>query len=234
MQEAGFRTDVVEKEGETMRICSAEFITSAVKPAQYPPADLPEVAFVGRSNVGKSSMINCLVQRKNLVKTSQQPGKTQLVNFFVVNGTLRFVDLPGFGYAKVPQAVQKEWGPMIETYIENRPNLCGLFLLLDIRRDVREEEGRLLQWLENRGLPVRLVLTKTDKFSRSAALGRQKELMAQTGLDADRLILFSAKTRQGRQEIWSWVSAMTGVADSSPPSEQPASPEAPPVVPGKR
>ncbi|TYT76006.1 ribosome biogenesis GTP-binding protein YihA/YsxC [Desulfobotulus mexicanus] len=198
-----------------MHIKSAEFITSAVKSSQYPPPDLPEVAFVGRSNVGKSSMINCLVQRKSLVKTSQTPGKTQLVNFFLVNGCMRFVDLPGYGYAKVPKSVQQQWGPMIETYISQRPNLCGLFLLMDIRRDAREEEGQILQWLMEKKLPVRLVLTKADKFSRSAAQNRFKILLEQTGLEKDDLLLFSSVTRQGRDEVWSLVSSMTGIYDTS-------------------
>lgn len=195
-----------------MHIRSAAFITSAVKPAQYPPQDLPEIAFVGRSNVGKSSMINCLVARKNLVKTSQQPGKTQLVNFFSVNGEIRLVDLPGYGYAKVPQAVRDQWGPMVETYLDNRPNLCGVFLLQDIRREIRQEEWRLLEWLASRNLPVRLVLTKTDKFTRAASLKRRAILAKTLERDQEHLILFSSKTRQGRDEVWERISTMTGIA----------------------
>ncbi|MCW7754607.1 ribosome biogenesis GTP-binding protein YihA/YsxC [Desulfobotulus sp. H1] len=198
-----------------MHIRSAEFITSAVKAAQYPPPDFPEVAFVGRSNVGKSSMINCLVQRKSLVKTSQTPGKTQLVNFFLVNECMRLVDLPGYGYAKAPKDVQRQWGPMIEGYIVDRPNLCGLFLLMDIRRDVREEEERILEWLVSRRMPVRLVLTKTDKFSRSAGMARVQALVKQTGLRAGDFILFSSKTRQGREDVWQWISSMTGIHEEA-------------------
>lgn len=201
--------------GGKVHIRSATFITSAVKPAQYPPSDFPEVAFVGRSNVGKSSMINCLVARKNLVKTSQQPGKTQLINFFSVNGEIRLVDLPGYGYAKVPQAVREKWGPMVETYLDNRPNLCGVFLLQDIRREIRPEEWRLLEWLSSRNLPVRLVLTKADKLTRIMALKRQIALAKDLGLEKENLILFSSKTRQGREEVWEKIFVMTGMEAES-------------------
>lgn len=199
-----------------MIIRSADFVTSAVKPSQYPPADLPEVAFAGRSNVGKSSMINCLVNRRKLVKTSQRPGKTQLVNFFVINEGLRFVDLPGYGYAKVSKAVKRQWGPMIESYLDTRSTLCGLFLLMDLRREPGEEEWRLLEWLAQRGLPARVVLTKADKLSRSRANDRRLFLAKETGLDPEALVLFSAKTRQGREPVWRSVCAMTGVPFAVP------------------
>src|ERR1035437_4044080 len=113
-------------------IKSTEFIKSAVKPNQYPEGNLPEIAFAGRSNVGKSSLINVLVNRKNLVRTSSTPGRTQLINFFNVNGRFTLVDLPGYGFAKVPLAVKKEWGPMMETYFASRSNLKGVGLIFDI------------------------------------------------------------------------------------------------------
>ena len=116
-----------------MVITSAEFVKSAVKPAQYPSAALPEIAFTGRSNVGKSSLINTLVNRKRLVKTSSTPGRTQLINFFIINKTISFVDLPGFGYAKVPSSVRNSWGPMLETYLSTRKTLKGTVLIMDIR-----------------------------------------------------------------------------------------------------
>ena len=118
-----------------MKILSAEFVTSAVKPDQYPPVKYPEMAFAGRSNVGKSSLINTLVNRKRLVKTSSTPGRTQLINFFDINNHFTFVDLPGYGYAKVPTAVRKKWGPMIETYLSGRDSLKGVVVILDIRRN---------------------------------------------------------------------------------------------------
>ena len=121
-----------------MHVKSAEFVTSAVKPDQYPPAKYPEMAFAGRSNVGKSSLINTLVNRKRLVKTSSTPGRTQLINFFSINEDFTFVDLPGYGYAKVPQHIRKKWGPMVETYLASRPTLLGVVLLVDIRRLPRQ------------------------------------------------------------------------------------------------
>ena len=132
---------------------SAEFVTSAVKPSQYPLAILPEIAFAGRSNVGKSSLINTLVNRKRLVKTSSTPGRTQLINFFIINGSIGFVDLPGYGYAKVPKSVKKNWGPMIETYLSERKTLKGVVLIIDIRRIPRAEELNLIDWLDYYKIP---------------------------------------------------------------------------------
>ncbi len=149
-----------------MKITSAEFVTSATKPSQYPTEGLPEIAFAGRSNVGKSSLINVLVNRKRLVKTSSTPGRTQLVNFFDINDYITFVDLPGYGYAKVPASVRKKWGPMIETYLSGRNTLKGVVVILDIRRTPREEEHNLIEWLEHYAIPSILVLTKTDKLSK--------------------------------------------------------------------
>ncbi len=131
-----------------MLIKSAEFITSATKPSQYPPVKFPEVAFAGRSNVGKSSLINTLVNRKRLVKTGSTPGRTQLINFFDINSDIIFVDLPGYGYAKVPATVRKKWGPMIETYLSTRKILKGVVVIMDIRRSPRQEEHDLIDRLK--------------------------------------------------------------------------------------
>jgi GTP-binding protein len=185
-----------------MHVKNARFITSAVKPAQYPPPDFPEVAFAGRSNVGKSSLINTLVNRKRLVKTSSTPGRTQLINFFLVNGSLSLVDLPGYGYAKVPPAVKKKWGPMIETYLSTRPGLAAVVLLMDIRRSPKEEEFRLFDWLAHYGIPVVPVLTKADKLSKT----KQKKQLQATARTLDipeqELIMFSAKSRLGKEALW--------------------------------
>jgi len=186
-------------------IKSAEFITSAVKPSQYPPAVLPEIAFAGRSNVGKSSLINTLVNRKRLVKTSSTPGRTQLINFFNINEKFSFVDIPGYGYAKVPAAVKKKWGPMIETYITTRKTLKGVVLIMDLRRIPGPEEMNMLDWLNHHGIPSVPVLTKSDKLSKTRQQKQLKEISNTLSADKNNLILFSAKSRQGKNEVWDAV-----------------------------
>jgi len=188
-----------------MKIKSAEFVTSAVKPSQYPPAVFPEIAFAGRSNVGKSSLINTLVNRKRPVKTSSTPGRTQLINFFNINEAFSFVDIPGYGYAKVPAAVKKNWGPMIETYITTRKTLKGVVLILDIRRTPGPEEMNMLDWLNHYDIPSVPVLTKSDKLSKTKQQLQRKEIANTLSADKDNLILFSAKSRQGKDEVWDAV-----------------------------
>jgi len=190
-----------------MKIRAVEFIKSAVKPAHYPEYDFPEIAFAGRSNVGKSSLINTLINRKDLVKTSSRPGCTQLINFFLVNGdvpqeALSLVDLPGYGYAKVSKKIRAQWQPMVETYVETRKNLLGLILLMDIRRDPGKEELDMVRWLETKQIPCLLVLTKADKLSKTKQLKQLDAACTTFNRDRDGIVLFSAKTRQGRQTIW--------------------------------
>jgi GTP-binding protein len=185
-----------------MIIKSAEFVTSAVKKSQYPPAVLPEIAFAGRSNVGKSSLINILVNRKHLVKTSSTPGRTQLINFFDINSNLILVDLPGYGYAKVPVSVRKKWGPMIETYLSTRKTLKGVVIIMDIRRLPREEEHNLIGWLAHFSITGILVLTKTDKLSKTKIVKQQEAIVRALGVAKEDVILFSARTRRGRDAVW--------------------------------
>ena len=185
-----------------MKIISAEFVTSATKPSQYPPEGLPEIAFSGRSNVGKSSLINVLVNRKRLVKTSSTPGRTQLINFFDINDSFRFVDLPGYGYARVPASVKKKWGPMIETYLSGRSTLKAVVVILDIRRTPREEEHNLIAWLAHYAIARILVLTKADKLSKTKQDKQRAAVAGSLAVNADDLILFSAKTRKGREDVW--------------------------------
>jgi GTP-binding protein len=185
-----------------MIIKSAEFVTSAVKTSQYPPEVLPEIAFAGRSNVGKSSLINTLVNRKRLVKTSSTPGRTQLINFFDINQNLTFVDLPGYGYARVPAAIRKKWGPMIETYLSTRQTLKGVVIIMDIRRLPREEEQNLIHWLAHYSIASILVLTKTDKLSKTKLIKQQAAIIKALAVAKEDVILFSAKTRRGKDAVW--------------------------------
>jgi len=185
-----------------MIITSSEFITSAVKPSQYPPADPPEIAFAGRSNVGKSSLINKILNRRRLVKTSSTPGRTQLINFFSINEDFTFVDLPGYGYAKVPLHTRKKWGPMVETYLSSRKTLKGVVLIMDIRRIPREGERDLINWLNYYRLSSILVLTKIDKLSKTKQGKQKKEIAESLSLEDSDLILFSAKTGFGKEVLW--------------------------------
>jgi len=188
-----------------MKVISAEFITSAVKPSQYPPPATAEIAFAGRSNVGKSSLINTLVNRKHLVKTSSTPGRTQLINFFNINNLFSFVDLPGYGYAKVPAAVQEQWGPMVETYLSTRKTLKGVVLILDIRRLPKQEEFDLIAWLDHYGIPIILVVTKADKIKKSKQNSQVSAIARALNTVNEDLLLFSAKTRLGRDKVWKAV-----------------------------
>lgn len=191
-----------------MIIKSTEFIKSAVKPSHYPEGDLPEIAFAGRSNVGKSSLINVLVNRKNLVRTSSTPGRTQLINFFNVNGSFTLVDLPGYGYARVPMAVKKEWGPMMETYFAKRANLRGVVMIFDVRRTPVAEDIQMLQWLRAYGIPPLLVVTKCDKVSRNER-AKQVDVIARTlGVMKGDLCFFSALSKDGTEEIWQRIETL--------------------------
>lgn len=185
-----------------MIIKSAEFVTSAVKPSQYPEDGIPEIAFSGRSNVGKSSLINTLVNRKHLVKTGSRPGRTQLINFFLINESFSFIDLPGFGYAKVPASVKKKWGPMVETYLSTRKDLKGVALIMDIRRIPKQEEFNMIQWLNYYQIPCITILTKSDKLSKTKRKTQKEAISRTLGVDPDNLLIFSAKTRMGKPEVW--------------------------------
>jgi len=193
-----------------MIITSAEFVKSAVKPANYPPAALPEIAFSGRSNVGKSSLINTLVNRKHLVKTSSTPGRTQLINFFIINKTISFVDLPGFGYAKVPASVRKSWGPMIETYLTTRNTLKGVVLIMDIRRIPGMQELNFIEWFHYFNIPSILILTKSDKLSKIKQKNQHLAIAKALSVNEEELILFSAKSRMGKGGVWKAIERLIG------------------------
>jgi GTP-binding protein len=195
-----------------MIIKSAEFVKSAVKPSQYPSMELPEIAFAGRSNVGKSSLINTLVNRKHLVKTSSTPGRTQLLNFFIINKAFFFVDLPGYGYAKVPASVKKSWGPMVETYLSTRKTLKGVVLIMDIRRKPGLQELNFIEWLDYYSIPRILILTKTDKLSKTNQKKQHLSIQKDLGLDNNDLILFSSKSRLGKDAVWDAVDRLINIS----------------------
>jgi GTP-binding protein len=182
----------------------ASFILSAVNEGQYPEPSLPEIAFAGRSNVGKSSLINTLVNRRNLAKASSQPGRTRMINFFAVDGRIVLVDLPGYGFARVPPAEKAAWKVMVENYLRLRTNLRGVVVILDIRRDVSQMDLDLISWLNYYALPQIPVLTKADKLSRNEAAKRQAAISRQLASHGIGIkpALFSAKTRLGKEELW--------------------------------
>jgi len=184
-----------------MKILSAEFVISAVGSKQFPKDDKPHIAIAGRSNVGKSSLINALLHRKNLVKTSATPGKTQLINFFIINKQFYFVDLPGYGYARVPRAVTDAWAPMIEGYIKDALALRAVVVLLDARRQPDVRDVRLVEWLRQYNIPAIYAMTKTDKLNRQEAQQARQTIKAQLSIE-DAPILTSAKDGQGIKELW--------------------------------
>ena len=181
-------------------------MTGAVSCRQYPDFGYPELAFVGRSNVGKSSLINSLLNRKKLVKISQTPGKTQEINFFKINNDFIFADLPGYGFAKVPQSVQKRWKKMIEDYFLKRETLLVVIFIIDLRRSPSPLDLNLQQWLESCGVEYLLVGTKTDKLSQSEVKKQVSKLNA-VYFDGgeDRLLAYSSKSSRGRKELWSKI-----------------------------
>jgi GTP-binding protein len=190
-----------------MIIYSATFVSSAPSLAACPASALPEIAFAGRSNVGKSSLVNTLLNPKGLVRTSSTPGRTQLLNFFAVNDLLHFVDLPGYGFARAPRVVRERWQPMIRNYLAGRANLKAVVWLLDVRRDPSDEDLRFLDWLEEAERPTIPVVTKVDKLSRNELARRLTAISRSTGLERELFTTFSAMTREGVAEVWARIEA---------------------------
>ena len=185
-----------------MRITKSDIETVAVKPSQYTPENLKEIAFAGRSNVGKSSLLNLLTGRKKLAKVSGNPGKTRTINFFLINDEFRIVDLPGYGYAKVSKSVSESWGDMMETYIENRPNLVKIVQLVDIRHEPSKQDVQMYGYLKHFGLDGIVVATKADKVSRNRIPGQVKLIRQTLGLNKDdRVIPVSALKKTGHEEL---------------------------------
>ena len=186
-----------------MRIVSAEYIISAPGPKQYPEGEQPEIAFAGRSNVGKSSLINKLLNRKALARTSGSPGKTSLLNFYHINSSFYFVDLPGYGFAKVSKDIKAQWGEMIEGYLLNRPNLKAVVQLIDIRHSPSNDDIEMHEWLKHHGLPTIVAATKADKIPRGKWLKHSHQIKETLNpFPETPLVLFSAETGQGKDELW--------------------------------
>ncbi|MBI5586052.1 MAG: YihA family ribosome biogenesis GTP-binding protein [Deltaproteobacteria bacterium] len=186
-----------------MIVRSAVFVKSALKPGDFPETTFPEIAFAGRSNVGKSSLINTLLGRKSLVRTSRTPGQTQLLNFFLINDNLMLVDLPGYGYSRAPKEVIRSYQQAMTEYLQFRKNLALLVLLLDIRRSPNEEDRYFFNLAAYLGIGPVVVLTKTDTISRGNWPAAQKEIARQLGWGPDRTpVFFSSKTRLGKDELW--------------------------------
>lgn len=185
-----------------MKVHKAEFVTSAKHPDQYPPPDRSEVAFAGRSNAGKSSLINTLVNRKKLVHTSKKPGKTQRVNFFNVNDQFYLVDLPGYGFADVPQQIKKDWDSMIQWYLSTRPTLRAMVCVMDIRHGVSSDDLMLLEALPHFEVQPILVFTKADKLSTQKRKRRMDELADNFGVESNELVAFSSLKDWGSHQLW--------------------------------
>ena len=189
-----------------MNVHSAEIVISAVSPAQYPDTQLPEIALAGRSNVGKSSFINTLINRKNLARTSSKPGKTQTLNFYLIEDALHFVDVPGYGYAKVSKTERAKWGEMIETYLTSREQLRAVISLVDLRHKPTEEDIQMYQFLKYYEIPVIVVATKADKIPRGK--WNRHESIVKKALDFDKnddFILFSSETKLGKEAAWAAI-----------------------------
>jgi GTP-binding protein len=187
---------------EKLVIRNVEFMGGmAEKHGWRPESALPEIAFAGRSNVGKSSLLNTLVRRKSVARVSRTPGRTREINFFRVNNGFVLVDLPGYGYARVSKEKQAEWRPLMESYLKQTTQLRGIVLLLDIRRDPSEDDRAMLDFLAETEVPTIVALTKTDKLSKAAARQRVSEISSALALDSEQVIPFSAQSGEGRVEL---------------------------------
>jgi len=187
----------------------AHFVTSAAKPEDFPPASLPELAVVGRSNVGKSSLINTLVAQTGLARTSRTPGRTRLANWFEVDGAFHFVDLPGYGYAAVDRGMRESWRPLIETYLDKRAVLRGVLLLLDVRRGPEAEEEDFVPWLAQRQIPVVVALTKADKLAKNKRMLEVGKVKRALALKQDPIPV-SAQTGDGIDPLWRALYKLVG------------------------
>ncbi|MEK3731430.1 MULTISPECIES: ribosome biogenesis GTP-binding protein YihA/YsxC [Paenibacillus] len=205
-----------------MKVTKSEFVVSAVGPAQYPDDALPEIALAGRSNVGKSSLINRLISRKNLARASATPGKTQQLNYYRVNDDLYFVDFPGYGYAKVSKAQRAQFGVMIEKYLLNREELKLVLLVVDMRHPPSKDDISMYEWLQHYDRPVCVVATKADKIPKTKWPKHIKIVKETLGFKPyHSLVMFSSETGLGKDELWEVIESRIGAGDDQ--SEAPTS-----------
>lgn len=189
-----------------MKVVKAEIITSAAKKEQYPQTNLKEVALAGRSNVGKSSFINTIINRRNLVRTSSKPGKTQTLNFYNINDVLCFVDVPGYGYAKVPKAEKDKWASMMEEYFESREELGLVMLIVDLRHSPTQDDIKMYHYIKHFGIPIVVVATKADKVKKSMKQKNINQIKIKMEMDLnDPIIAFSSETGEGKDQVWHYL-----------------------------
>lgn len=190
-----------------MKIIKSDLHAIAVKPSQYPQDNLPEFAFAGRSNVGKSSFINSMINRKNLARTSGKPGKTRTINFYIINDEFRFVDLPGYGYAQVSKEEQKKWGDIIDRYLSSRENLCEVVLIVDMRHKPTDQDLMMYNWIRSFGYSGIVIATKADKISKGSwqkhiKIIKDKLEIKDTGI----VIPYSSQDKTNKEKIWDIIS----------------------------
>lgn len=189
-----------------MKVTSSEIVISAVKPEQYPPEDIPEFALAGRSNVGKSSFINKMLNRKGLARISSKPGKTQTLNFYIVNEILHFVDVPGYGYAKVSKKEREAWGRMLETYLTTREQLKAVLLIVDLRHPPTADDIMMYDFLKHYEIPCIVIATKADKISKMKRAQHLKVTKERLDLHPhDTIIQFSSETAEGKEQAWATI-----------------------------
>ena len=186
-----------------MKVNKAEFVLSAFSDKDYPYHNLPEIAFSGKSNVGKSSLINTLISRKNLAITSSRPGRTQSINFYSINNKFYFVDLPGYGFARVPDKVKEKWRELVNNYLYERKNLQAIVQIVDARHKPSSDDQMMVEWLKSVELPFIVVATKVDKLSKNKR--KKQEKIIKEALHIDDLTFFSAQNREGNKEISSFI-----------------------------
>ena len=191
-----------------MKIRSSEIVVSAIKKEQYPAEGLPEIALVGRSNVGKSSATNALLNRRNFARTSQTPGKTRTINFYKINEEFYFVDLPGYGYAKVAKSEKDKWGVIMERYLQDRDELCAIFLLVDIRHEPTNDDVMMYEWIKHFGYNCVVIATKADKISRGQYQKHISIIRKKLNLAKDeKVIPLSSSKKTGVEDVWNEIIA---------------------------